>query len=622
MENPSAATVAALWAPQQRQVVATEDSQDMEEGLTTTTSSNAHSSGSGDDMETRTELTGRPEEDTDEANWKLTLTRRQERKRRRAILAGAANGRETGSNGPAAPRGNAVETGRPEDKSTGAAGETAKTTATTRGPAQRVLRRKLPPLPKEDIKIIMRPKKGLAIKTLSTHQVARAIVEACGRSQQCRDEDFIVRLRNGSNIIIVSTPHEHTAALLRQVKQLKISGCGYDMNTYVAAPEDLLRGVIHGIDPGTTSDELLSHLRVRTQGVTIAHARMLGTSKTAVITFDGPLVPRYVLYYGGEVACHPYRPTRQVCRVCMQQGHRSDVCPTPDVQVCAQCGTIDPQEKHTCAPKCGLCGEDHVTGARECPNRLKTLRRRPARRDQGKTNPTGGRNSSTQRDQHQPQRRRWFSSDRDTSGSRSRSRSQSFPVLPPAGGIRQGQPHQQPKRSQGNKGRKQKSSQGGDSSGRVSWPAEVDPTIAPHTNDKYKLQPTNDKYKLQEENQTLKRELELLRIKQGQQEREMAELRALVCDLKRTKDETTTPQATPPGAENNEYVTMSTLQQTLQQMMQQISQQINEVKSSIRKQMTASNVRDKVERIYHRPGLAALSNDSNTPETSRSFSPY
>ncbi|KAL1476434.1 hypothetical protein MTO96_036505 [Rhipicephalus appendiculatus] len=57
---------------------------------------------------------------------------------------------------------------------------------------------------------------------------------------------------------------------------------------------------------------------------------MLGHTKTAVITFDGDFVPRYVSYYGGEEPCYPYKPTKQVCKVCNTLGHRSDVCPHPE----------------------------------------------------------------------------------------------------------------------------------------------------------------------------------------------------------------------------------------------------------------------------------------------------
>lgn len=597
--------LAGLGVPAQPPGINADDSQAMEEGQEHLTDSVSQL---GDDPPPPAVPQRQCLVTDDDSNWKLQLSRRQRRKQRKAQQAWVEDGRDAGRSGPSTPRSDAAMAGAHTDNKTRSPLTAGMNDNANGRKAQRGLRRKLPPLPKEDIKIIMRPKKGLAVKTLSTHQVSRAIVEACGHSQDCRDVDFILRLRNGSNIIIVSTPHEHTAALLRRITHLKIEGLGYDMNTYVAAPEDMLRGVIHGIDPGTSTEELLNHLRVRTQGVTVQHARMLGKSKTAVITFDGPLVPRYVLYYGGEVACYPYRPTRQVCHVCMQQGHRSDVCPTPDAKACRQCGILDPLDNHTCTPKCGLCGEAHITGARECPNRLKALRKRPTRQGAGKSNQTRGRSRSAQRSQKR-QRKRWFSTDGDTSTSRSRSRSQSYPALAPAGRQQQTQHQQPPQKNQGKKKQK-KSTQGGGNSSKVSWPVQVASNIAPHN---------SEHHKLQTENQALRSELELLRVKQGQQEREIAELRALVRDFKKAKEEMAMPPVTATTAADN-YVTMKTFQDMLQQMANQITQQftaqINEVKSSIRKHLTGSNVRDKVERVYNRPGLAAMTNGKNTPGAS------
>ncbi|XP_065300936.2 serine/arginine-rich splicing factor 6-like [Dermacentor albipictus] len=99
---------------------------------------------------------------------------------------------------------------------------------------------------------------------------------------------------------------------------------------------------------------------------------MLGRSSTAVITFDGPILPKQVLYYGGEMWCYPYRPTRQVCYACGQQGHRMDVCPNPETRTCRQCGCQNPEEVHQCTPKCLLCGGDHAVGTRDCKQRLKS----------------------------------------------------------------------------------------------------------------------------------------------------------------------------------------------------------------------------------------------------------
>ncbi|KAH7965060.1 hypothetical protein HPB49_003108 [Dermacentor silvarum] len=157
----------------------------------------------------------------------------------------------------------------------------------------------LPPLPRTDMKIIICPAPGLILRKLQTHQVARAIVEATGGAQTCKGDDFI-RLRPGSNIIIVSTPHEGTAATLMKIMSLTFHGRSHPVKVYLSTPEDLLKGVVHGIDVGTSEEELMANLRVRTHGVRIVKARMLGQSQTALLHFEGPQVPRFVYFYGGD----------------------------------------------------------------------------------------------------------------------------------------------------------------------------------------------------------------------------------------------------------------------------------------------------------------------------------
>ncbi|KAL1482267.1 hypothetical protein MTO96_033905 [Rhipicephalus appendiculatus] len=51
-------------------------------------------------------------------------------------------------------------------------------------------RRKLPPLPKNDINVIIRSKRGLTVQDFTNHQVARAIAAASGNSETCKDEDL------------------------------------------------------------------------------------------------------------------------------------------------------------------------------------------------------------------------------------------------------------------------------------------------------------------------------------------------------------------------------------------------------------------------------------------------
>ncbi|XP_072145253.1 uncharacterized protein [Dermacentor andersoni] len=352
----------------------------------------------------------------DEANWELVMTKRQKNRQRKNGWNAASAG-----NSPAPPP-------------TAAAPASGALKNDGKG-AQRQPRQRLPPLPRDDFKIILRPK-GLVVKSLQQFQVARAVAAAC--SNKFEGRDLITRLRTGSNIIIVSTPNEEAAQLARRITSLTIEGRSYDVNAYVAAPENTRRGVIHGVDPRATPEELKTDLWTRTQGVTIHSARRLGKTKTAVITFDGPITPKHVIYCGAEYKCYPYRPTRQICYVCCQQGHRSDVCPTPDAKACKQCGMQNPPKDHQCTPRCLICGGNHATGSRECQDRLKKARDVRGKANGG--NNGGGRESRRRSRDDRGKKPRWFSSEGETSRSRSRSRasrsrsrsrSRSFPPLPP-----------------------------------------------------------------------------------------------------------------------------------------------------------------------------------------------
>ncbi|KAH8031840.1 hypothetical protein HPB51_020958 [Rhipicephalus microplus] len=159
-------------------------------------------------------------------------------------------------------------------------------------------RRPLPPLPKDDIKIILRPHKGLAVKDILGYELSTAVIDACHRHFD--GGSFMLRVHPGSNIIIVSTPHEHVAKELREITHLNIRGRVHSFNSYVADPEDVLRGIVHGIPSGTSQAELMANLRVRTQGVKIERARMLGSTKTAIITFTGSTLPRATVAHSLE----------------------------------------------------------------------------------------------------------------------------------------------------------------------------------------------------------------------------------------------------------------------------------------------------------------------------------
>ncbi|KAH9376896.1 hypothetical protein HPB48_002789 [Haemaphysalis longicornis] len=81
----------------------------------------------------------------------------------------------------------------------------------------------------------------------------------------------------------------------------------------------------------------------------------------------------------------------------MMTGHRADVCPrTPNTRKCRTCGIANPIENHPCTPKCALCKESHVTGAKECRQNLRKARIPPGNERRKQLGP------------------RWFSSDSPT----------------------------------------------------------------------------------------------------------------------------------------------------------------------------------------------------------------
>lgn len=242
-------------------------------------------------------------------------------------------------------------------------------------------------IPREEHKIIIRPRGGLQVGKVRPTELATAIMVATGIARETAMQDTVC-LNVAQNIIIVSTPAEERISKYARIEALTIGSREYEVYAYQAAPNGTVKGVIRNISTEDTQEEIIENI-VNDYNPTAIDARRIGKSSAIVVLFQGEKVPTTVKYGSVLVRCSLYRQHREVCKCCGGVGHRQDVCPQPEKNVCFACGKQNPSENHaeTCKPRCKLCGGAHPTGAASCSNRFKTpylVRRRQWSRQQTK----------------------------------------------------------------------------------------------------------------------------------------------------------------------------------------------------------------------------------------------
>ncbi|XP_040078313.3 LOW QUALITY PROTEIN: uncharacterized protein LOC120850040, partial [Ixodes scapularis] len=230
-------------------------------------------------------------------------------------------------------------------------------------------KRMLPPLPEDEYKVVYRPRTGLKLSSWSDKSLTQGIATAGGFPFKDFYSNVTIQTQWAQNLIIASTADEDYAMKLSMITQIQLGAALYELMPYLKPLPGTVRGVVHGIEAGTTEEELKELISVN--GYSIPHARMLGKSSSALLTFEGPHVPFYVKAGSVFTRCRPHRRSVQYCRACGNVGHRQDVCPNPDTNRCNRCGAENPQDNHECQPKCKLCYQPHETASKECQKRLK-----------------------------------------------------------------------------------------------------------------------------------------------------------------------------------------------------------------------------------------------------------
>ncbi|KAH7953151.1 hypothetical protein HPB49_005166 [Dermacentor silvarum] len=200
------------------------------------------------------------------------------------------------------------------------------------------------PLPLDDYKLVMRSRSGLDVAKLAPSELSLALLQATNTTW--RQANLRLRIDQNQNTATVSTPTKEMAMKFIEVSKIKVGETEHSVEMYGLAPDDAVKGVIHGVPTRLTIQEIKEN--IMEDGFEIYTVRRMGKdSTTSILTFAGLVVPHYLWLYGAECRCTLHKKT-------------------------VPCGTRDPAPGHTCVAKCTLCGGGHVTGTKGCPERFIT----------------------------------------------------------------------------------------------------------------------------------------------------------------------------------------------------------------------------------------------------------
>ncbi|KAH7945784.1 hypothetical protein HPB49_020558 [Dermacentor silvarum] len=164
---------------------------------------------------------------------------------------------------------------------------------------------RMPQLPKNEIKIIVRPKGALNIPKVGSPTVTAAIFQATQLSPEETQDDTICP-NVQQNIVVISTPRPLNADRYVRMKSIHVNGVTHEVNAYEAAPDNTTKGVIRGIPLTDNAQEIDVNIINARNPLALA-AKRIGSTTTVVIAFDGPSVPYLVRYGATLIPCSLYR---------------------------------------------------------------------------------------------------------------------------------------------------------------------------------------------------------------------------------------------------------------------------------------------------------------------------
>lgn len=228
---------------------------------------------------------------------------------------------------------------------------------------------RMPSLPKEDYRVIVRPRGGLNLSDYKLDRIYCCLRNAAGVGRETAEEDSIC-INSTQNIVVLSTPSEDRARKYGAINKLRFGEQEFEASAYRAAPDNTSKGLIRGISKEESPEDIVTSL-VTPRNPGVLHAKRMGNTDNVIVLFEGFYVPSYVRYGAMLIRCSLYKKQIDICYECGRTGHRADVCPNPEDKICRGCGCKNPQHDHNCQAECQLCGRDHLTGDKNCDARYK-----------------------------------------------------------------------------------------------------------------------------------------------------------------------------------------------------------------------------------------------------------
>ncbi|KAH7985682.1 hypothetical protein HPB52_025472 [Rhipicephalus sanguineus] len=149
---------------------------------------------------------------------------------------------------------------------------------------QLIVASRMPNLPVDDYRIIIRPRGGFNVSEHATDRIYHSVRRAANVERTAEEEDNLC-LNKKQNIIVLSTPSKERAKKYVAITSLSIGSKEYEACAYRAAPENTSKGVIRGISASESPEDIVKNL-VTPRNPSVLYAKHLDTARTSA-----PILP-------------------------------------------------------------------------------------------------------------------------------------------------------------------------------------------------------------------------------------------------------------------------------------------------------------------------------------------